>query len=522
MQIEQKEQAQSFKPGLRGETFLVFSMLLAVFVATSAGFDTSEASYHYEVAEQIVKKGALGFEEPKTGIFTVAPNGRSYASHELGNTVFLLPVAAVNVLMEKTMRGRLPGSLIATVASFLMALVATFYCALTGCLLYSILRAHFGRTVRAALEPTLAFAFCTYIWTYSRNLFDGVLCMALLTGAMASLLHYQRTGRENSYLLAAGLLGTGVVTRISMVLAVAAFAVYVAMAFWGEWRRLFRLTWLGCAALAPFAVWHGYYNHLRTGNWLLTPFLTAQYARNNAMNGDLGTGVAGLLFSPGKSVFVYFPLAILTVYCFRRFFRRWRAEAVLVAVLAGLWLVVHAKQANWYGSWGWGPRHFVTIMPMVALPACVCWEWIAERAIGRWMKRGALAWGFLLAASSIAGNWIFRIFLAFEEKRDGELIWSITGGQAMDMILSSGENLRRLVVGEPGPTIAGITAVHRHVSTTINVWPNMAIYSGVPVALVAAVVAVLALVAGSCGVMLLRIGREGSDAMADRQRDQEA
>jgi hypothetical protein len=191
-------------------------------------------------------------------------------------------------------------------------------------------------------------------------------------------------------------------------------------------------------------------------------------------------------------------------------------------VLLGLWLVVHAKQANWYGSWGWGPRHFVTIMPVVALPACVCWEWIAERAIGRWIRYGALAWGFLLAASSIVGNWIFRIALALEEKRDGELIWSITGGQAVDMIVSAGANLRRLVVGEPGPTIAGITAVHRHVSTTINVWPNMAIYSGVPVWLVAAIAAALAILAGGCVVMLLRIGRDESGGQADRQRDQEA
>src|ERR1035441_4079886 len=150
----------------------------------------------------------------------------------------------------------------------------------------------------------MAFAFCTFVWTYSRNLFDGVLCMCLLTGAMLSMMQFVRTIRLSYFLVAMALCGFGIITRLTMVLLLAAFGIYLTMIFWKDRRRLIRLVLLGGAELVPFALWQVYYNRLRTGHWLMSPVMSDQYAAVNSLTGNLAVGISGLLFSPGKSIFV--------------------------------------------------------------------------------------------------------------------------------------------------------------------------------------------------------------------------
>ncbi len=57
--------------------FNVFIFFWAVFALSNSGFYTSEGEFHYQVAEQIVKHGKLGFATDQAGIFITAPNGRT-------------------------------------------------------------------------------------------------------------------------------------------------------------------------------------------------------------------------------------------------------------------------------------------------------------------------------------------------------------------------------------------------------------------------------------------------------------
>jgi hypothetical protein len=488
-----QQQPDSVSATLVSEVRLVFALILSVFLLTSAGFDSSEGEFHYMIAHQILTEGSLSFAEPRDGIFTVAPNGRTYASHEIGNTLFLLPVAGFNIVLEKALENRQDRRSISYITGFFRSLMPVFYCAVTTALLYALLRLFFRRSITVALGASLAFAFCSFVWTYSRNLFDGVLCMGLLAGAMLSMMQFRRTKDTRLFLLAATLFGFGAITRLSMVLPLVAFGVYLTMVFWEDRPRLIRLAWIGGVVLAPFVVWQTYYNHLRTGDWLLSPVQTPQYAFNNGLTGDLAVGIAGLLFSPGKSIFLYFPLALLSVVCFRRFMACYPPEAAFVAVLSALWLLLHAKLANWFGAWGWGPRHFITIAPVLVLPACVSWEWMKESLWRRSLLVCALAWGAVLAGSSIIGNWHFRIGLAHAQGREEAMIWSLSRGQALDMIAGAASNLRNTVLHLPGPTIPGLSQIDRYASNSINVWINSAAYQGIPLILLAS--AAFALVA---------------------------
>ncbi len=373
----------------------VFLFFFSLFCLTNCGVDMSEGRGHYGLALHILETGELGYAEAEIWNLTVAPNGRTYGSHEFGNTLMLLPLAAA----ERGVESRLsamgkPPELIRRVREFGPPFQSSLYSALTATALYAILRRHFGRSRRWAFLGALAMATTTFCWTYSRMLFDNVLCGTLLTGSFLGLLDYRRDGRLRHVAAAFALLGLGVATRVSMVLPVAASAVYVLAAEGWSIARSWRAAAVAALALAPFLAWQLWYNHLRTGNPLVSPVQTAQYAANNGLDGPLLTGVMGLLFSPGKSVFVYAPLLVLSVARFPRFARSHRPEALYLAILAGAWLLLHAKLRSWWGAWGWGPRHFVTVVPLLLLPALADLPAIA-RSRGRgpppssWPGRGS-------------------------------------------------------------------------------------------------------------------------------------
>jgi len=513
--VDRQQQVACAPATLRNEFLLVFALMFSVFLFTSSGFDTSEASYDYAVARQVLTNGALSFAQPRKGIYTIAPNGRTYASHEFGNTLFLLPVTASNLVLENALAGTYDRRTIGFITGFALSIMPVIYCAMTVALFYAMLRISFMLSISTALECSLAFAFCTFVWTYARNLFDGVLCMCLLTGAMLCMTQFKRTMRMSYFLAATALCGIGVITRLTMVLTLIAFAVYLTVAFWQDRRRLTQLALIGGIVLVPFAVWQTCYNHLRTGHWLIAPVQSAQYASDNGLTGDLRVGMLGLLFSPGKSIFLFVPLALLSIVCFRRFVADYICEATFVASLSGMWLVLHAKLAgNWAGGWGWGPRHFVTIAPVLVLPACAGWEWMNGSIWTRVLRRCALTWGAILSASSIISNWHFRMALADVQGRHNAMLWSLSGGQPFDMIAGALSNLRNIAFKAPTPSLPPFSPINCYASNTINVWMNSAAYAGTPWMLIATAAVALLAVAAFCAMALRQMIRRSSEAGA--------
>jgi len=511
---EKQPRTISAPPSLRCEVLLVFGLVFSVFLLTSAGFDTSEGTYDYRIAHLILTQGALGFATPAEGMFEdggctyLAPNGRTYAYHEFGNVLFLIPAAAINIVLEKTLANHFDARRMGFVTGFTASLMPVIYCALTIALFYAMLRISFNKSVDSALKASMALAFCTFVWTYSRNLYDGVLCMCILTGAILSLLEFRRTLKMKFFLAAMALGGLGVITRLTMALVLPAFLVYLTMVFWKDGRRLIQLVLIGVVVLIPFAAWQMYYNHLRTGHMLIAPVMSDQYASTSGLTGDPLSGMVGLLFMPGKSIFLFIPLTLLSIVCFRRFMASYPIEATLVALLSGMWLLIHAKLAtDWYGAWGWGPRHFITIAPVLALPACACWDWMKERLWRRILLICALIWGAILSLASIIGNWHFRMALGDAEGRHDALLWSLSGGQPIDMIRSALSNLRNIALHRPGPYLDTYSPINRYASNTVNIWINSAAYAGVSKLLLGAVTVTLLATACYCLVTLLRISR---------------
>lgn len=80
-------------------------------------------------------------------------------------------------------------------------------------------------------------------------------------------------------------------------------------------------------------------------------------------------GLVGFLLSPRKSIFIYYPLLVASMFGFLRFWKKYPFEcaAPLVLFLASYFLI--GKLPNWAGDTCYGPRYLLFVMPVLCLPS---------------------------------------------------------------------------------------------------------------------------------------------------------
>ena len=82
----------------------------------------------------------------------------------------------------------------------------------------------------------------------------------------------------------------------------------------------------------------------------------------------LGEGLFGLLLSPGRSLFLYAPVVAIGLVGLSR---APRLAKILCAGTPLLHLLVVARWWSWEGSAAWGPRHLLTVLPLLVAPAAL-------------------------------------------------------------------------------------------------------------------------------------------------------
>lgn len=463
--------------------FNVFIFSWALFALSNNGFDNSEGIFHYEVAVQIVKHGKLGFDMLPSGVFQFAPNGKAYASHEIGNTLFVLPTAFVNIMLENILARFISLDKIVLLQNFILSFQAGIYSAITATTFFAILHVRFLKAKIPSFLATLCLMLTTYFWTYSRNLYDGVLCATLLTLSFFLLLTY-RQKNKSWYLVGCFVcLGFAFITRISMILAILVTCAYLLIANRSKLVTRIQEFSLAGLTLLPFILWQCWYNYLRTGIFYRSPVQAAVYAENNALDGNILVGIAGVLISPGKSILIYAPLLIMSAYLFNKFYREHQKEAIYIGALTILWFILHGRLRSWYGAWGWGPRHYITILPLIFLPFAINIEYVMKKMT---LKITAIilgSFGFMLGLSSIISNWHFRMEYARQNglMSDNIFIWSFGDSQSIDMLKAAFGNIVRILTHAPIITIEDTySEANEYASSTVNIWANSFVHAGIP------------------------------------------
>jgi hypothetical protein len=214
---------------------------------------------------------------------------------------------------------------------------------------------------RAAVLSVLLVV-ATPFWPYSRFGFNQPLtALFLWASVLGAVLGFPSGPRQRRWLTIAGFCaGLAILTRHEMTAAAFVVGAFIA----SQTRHRTAAAWYVAGLLPPLIVWASL-NWWRFGSPLETGYLRDT---TPGFGGSIFAGVAGLLFSPSASVFVYCPLAILGLAGLSAMARSHRAVAVLFVALVTVYVVVYASLGNWIGGRSYGPRYLVPFLPALVLP----------------------------------------------------------------------------------------------------------------------------------------------------------
>lgn len=132
--------------------------------------------------------------------------------------------------------------------------------------------------------------------------------------------------------------------------------------------------------------------------------------------------ILGFLGSPGKSLFLFNPIFLLLPLLVRHFYNRNQAAALLWGGLCVVFFLLYSFWGNWWGGWGYGPRHLVPMLPLLALPIAEAIEMRSASTHVVLFLLGAFGLLVQLLGALVDFNDVI-LFLANKGITEQQLIW---------------------------------------------------------------------------------------------------
>jgi hypothetical protein len=270
----------------------------------------------------------------------------------------LLPVLAESVpAIDRYIRSRTSWAIdevtVISVSLGVERLVAAMVTALTALVIFAIARTQLG--IRNALFITLLFAFATPAWSVaSRAMWQHGPSMLCLSIALYALLRLDNGPRWIAVTGAA--LAFAYIIRPTNAIPIVIWTAFIAI------RTPKQLPYFFLGAL-PFAVAFMAYNVWVYGH-IFAPYYLPQRV---GATGTLGEALAANLISPGRGLFVYSPIFLLS---FAGIYIRVRQrtfgllDASLIAIVILHWVSV-SSFPHWWGGHSYGPRFMSDITPLL-------------------------------------------------------------------------------------------------------------------------------------------------------------
>src|SRR3954469_9466010 len=327
----------------------VFLLVGAVYAAAGPGrIDIIDGQYRFEVAKNILEHGSIQLTDPFLGYGLEGANGaRIYSPYSISGSLVSLPLIGLARTAGPSSRDR---------QQFFFSFTSAGLGAATAAILFLFYRA-LGIRSRPALLWTLGASFGTISFPTGTTGFVQtqhgffVLC--------ACLLAFLSARRDSMRLAVAGGVCLAVLVNyqesyaiLFVPLAIAALVPDAADAA-ARRRSLERglvFIFIGCFGLLA---WAGI-NDYRFGSFLASG--KTQTAHPPALDNPL-VGLAGLLVSPGKSIFLYSPLTAPALYGSWQLLRREPQLGRAVLGTSAAYVALISTLSFYGGDWCWGPRY---------------------------------------------------------------------------------------------------------------------------------------------------------------------
>jgi len=329
----------------------------AVYIAAGPGrIDIIDGQYRFEVARNIVEDYSIQLRDP---FLSDAVNGYlgAYSPYGVSGSLTGVPLVALANLLGGSSQER---------QQFFFSFTSGLAAAATAGVLFLFL-CELGLSQRRALAWTLVASFATLALPVATSTFDqSQHGFFILSACMLAFL----SARRDSRLLAAAA-GASLAflvnfqpTYMILIPAVAVAALAPPGAASGDQRRGFeRALLVGFGGAVGVLVWMSI-NNFRFGTLLAGVQMNPRHppARGNPL-----IGLLALLFSPGKSLFLYSPPTLVALFGLVRLVKRERRLGQAVVATCLIYTAMIASLTFFGGDWCWGPRYFASVLPLIAL-----------------------------------------------------------------------------------------------------------------------------------------------------------
>lgn len=226
--------------------------------------------------------------------------------------------------------------------------------------------------------------FTTPLWIVARVAYGEMLQTLLMVWLIHSTLRVLQEPQERKLIWVGLVWGIAINSKILFF----AWVPFLAALVWWVWRQTSKYTaWLYMlAGVVPGAFLFFGYNWLRYGNPLSPGYVGGHDGVYSFFLTPTTTGLHGLLFSSGKSIFLYAPCLLLSLWGMRQFWREQRSLCWLHLGPTAIWFVMVAHWWAWSGDVGWGPRLVVPLLPLLCLPLVVVFRDLSQT----WLRKATM------------------------------------------------------------------------------------------------------------------------------------
>ncbi len=360
----------------------IFSLCFMVFLASHGQNRPIDSKYSFLVSESILRHHTPvlnGFVIPgldpqklpshpspaadRPFYQLVRTNGKILYTFPPGSSILSLPfVAALNLCglratdRDSTFEARHEYQMQRIVAALLMAALVCVFMASAALLL----------TFRASLAITLVAAFGTPIWSSaSRTMWSHTWEIVLAGCAVLMLLRVAEKRDRLHPVILATLMSWAYFVRPTGAIIVLGVTIYVMFKHRSEFLvyAATGLIWLG-----------GFMIYCWFTFGQLLPDYFRQGSSLHATN--FGVGLAGVLISPSRGLFIFVPVAIIPIYLVIRHWRGlWHKPlAVMAAAIVVANVLVVAGYVKWWGGYCIGPRLLTDTIPWLVMLTILGWK----------------------------------------------------------------------------------------------------------------------------------------------------
>jgi len=390
---------------------------LALFLLVASSVALMSGGHTYSIDEEIMFQTTRSIvnrdpalievnENFKKSLYRQAPGDPdSYAGvYGIGQSVAGIPLYLVGEGLASFASNEDDRELIVRVSTFLTNSILTAAAAIVVVLLSRELGASFS----GAYLLGFVFAFGTFAFPHGRTFFSEPGTSLLLAVSVLCAIRSRSRSPSLRWPFFAGVAAGGAVLfRVSSLLFLPIIFLYlisVRIQRRDRWSHAWPPIAVYGAGVAGMLVLSGGFNFWRYGSFFALGYSTGSATFANPVL----SGLSDLYFSPGKSLFLYAPIAALGIFGFISLMSRsLRWEAVAIGAIIGAHSILIARLPFWHGDASWGPRYLAIVLPLVVAVAAP----VTRLRIGRSAAVGLGVVGLL--GPALLGTLVyFNVFLA--------------------------------------------------------------------------------------------------------------